>query len=207
MTGYGLDITDPLPRCTLPVFCLIDSCGGMQGYRSEIVNCMMRSFLTEAMEFNQYDLETEIQIAMLTYSTGCKWLTPGLMMLDEINWKGLVPRGMVDFGEACRELDDKMRKKKFMQSKFSFRAPFVIWMTSNREPTDNYIKWLGELWENKWFQHSARLAIPIGEADGFEEYNFEIMDKFTGTRDCVLQPVETAEQAVSIVHLIKQNRR
>ena len=178
---------EPIARRQLPLFFLIDTSGSMDGSKIGTVNNTMRELFEELQGAGEAD--AEIKVAILTFSSGCQWLTPtGPQSPEKIVWSDLKANGLTDLGDACIELSKKMSRKEFMQSVSSTFAPIVI-LLSDGDPTDNYKKGIEALQGNKWFTNALVLALPIGT-----DVNTDVLAEFTGNKEAVLKAVTNAAQ-------------
>lgn len=182
---FGGDF-EPIARRQLPLFFMIDTSGSMDGSKIGTVNTTMRELLPELAGAGEAD--AEVKIAVLTFSSGCSWMTPAPMAPEKIVWNDLEANGLTDLGTACIELSKKMSRNEFLSSLGSTFAPIVI-LLSDGDPTDNYKSGLETLWKNKWFKNAMRLALPIGK-----DINIDVLAEFTGHKEAVLKPITNAAE-------------
>jgi uncharacterized protein YegL len=179
------------PDRQLPIFFLIDQSGSMFGDKIGAVNNTMRELLEELKnEGVDGEEDADIKLSILSFSTGCQWLSAEPQSPKEIIgvWSNLQADGLTDLGEALEELDKKMSRKEFIKSVSATFAPLVIILTDGY-PTDNWRKGLSKCMENKWFINARRIALPIGSY-----VDLDVLNEFTGNKELVLNPATTSAQ-------------
>lgn len=191
----GFDTVKAIPRKVLPMFFLIDTSGSMAGEKIGSLNTAMEEVLLELKEMKSID--AEIKIAVLEFSTGCKWQTSGLVSVEAYGaWETLKAGGITDMGAALMELDKKLsRNGGYMHSPSGSFAP-VIFIMSDGEPVDDFKKGLAQLKQNNWYKAAMKIALAIGE-----DANEELLADFTGNRETVAT-VNTKEELVKMIKII-----
>ncbi|MBR5047474.1 MAG: hypothetical protein IKX76_04485, partial [Eubacterium sp.] len=125
---------------------------------------------------------TDVKIAVLSFSSGCEWITPEPVLIEEYQtWQNLTADGVTDLGEACQELCGKLSRKSFLSSPSLSYAP-VIFLITDGYPTDNYRKGFDMLKENRWFKYGLKIALAIGS-----NVDMEVLEEFTEDEELVLQ--------------------
>ena len=158
---------ESVPRKKMVVIFIVDTSANMAGQRIEIVNAAVEQTLEKIREMNADNDDAEIEVAILEFSTGARWLTPnGLVKPENIYWSYLAAnefRGC-DMGEAFRMLEEKLhRGGGFMQGAYYLYYAPKIFLFSATEPTDDYKPHLEKLHHNLFFRKSIKVAIPIGD--------------------------------------------
>ena len=69
---FGSDFV-PIARRQLPMFFMIDTSGSMDGAKIGTIDTTMRELLPELVGMGEAD--ADIRIAILTFSSGCEWMT------------------------------------------------------------------------------------------------------------------------------------
>lgn len=110
------------------------------------------------------------------------------MDAEDFTWSFLTADGLTDFGEACKQLNEKLSRKAFMGDVAGSFAP-AIFLLSDGEPTDEYASSLAKLKENNWFKKAIKVAVAIGE-----DANRDVLAEFTGNKEAVLT-VHTPERS------------
>ena len=174
-----LDEVVEIPRKTMALFFLIDTSGSMSGSNIGQVNDAMREVLPDLKEISDTNADAKIKIAVLSFASGCEWLTPMPEDLDKYKWTNLAAEGVTDLGEACLELDSKLDRNAFLQDAVGNYAPVII-LISDGEPTDNFKAGIQRLRENKWFNSAIKIALGVEGAD------LSVLKEFTGSTETAI---------------------
>ncbi|MCL2051839.1 MAG: VWA domain-containing protein [Lachnospiraceae bacterium] len=174
---------ESVPRKTTMLFFLIDTSGSMAGTRIGSVNTAIEETLVKLREMNDDSADAEIEIALLEFSSGARWLTPnGPVKVENYYWSDLEADGLTAMGEAFRMLEEKLHKSSgFMQRAAGSYAP-VLFLMSDGEPNDDYRTHLARLQKNGWFKASTKVALAIGD-----EANDFVLMEFTGSKEAVVR--------------------
>ena len=172
-----------VPRRTTVLFFIIDTSGSMSGDYIGQVNSAIEQTLEKLREMNADSADAEIEVALLEFSTGAKWLTPnGPVKVENYYWNDLNADGLTSMGEAFRILEEKLHKSSgFMQRASGSYAP-VLFLMSDGEPSDDYRTQLAKLQNNGWFKVSTKVALAIGD-----EANDHVLTEFTGSKEAVIR--------------------
>ena len=188
------DPLDALPpaKKSMVLFFVIDVSSSMKGEKIKTLNEAMRDVLPELIGVG--GTETNIQVAVLAFSSGFEWITAEPMILEEYqNWRDLDADGVTDLGAALTELNSKMSRKSFLQSPSLSFAPVIFLMTDGC-PTDNYKAGLELLRKNNWFKNGIKIALALGKS-----VDMEVLEEFTGDKECVL----TANNVSQLRNLVR----
>ncbi len=183
MSNY--DTIDPLEtmppaKKSMVIFFLVDTSTSMEGSKLESLNKVMGEVLPELIGVGEAG--TDVKIAVLSFSSGCEWITPEPVLIEEYQrWENLAAEGVTDLGEACEELCSKLSRKSFLSSPSLSYAP-VIFLITDGYPTDNYKKGFAMLKENRWFKYGLKIALAIGS-----NVDLEVLEEFTEDEELVLQ--------------------
>lgn len=188
---------EAIPRKVLPMFFLIDTSGSMAGEKIGSLNSAMEELLLELRSMSDGSVDAEIKIAVLEFSSGCKWNTPGLVSVEAYgDWQTLTASGVTDMGAAFFELDGKLsRKDGYMVSPSGMYAP-IIYLMSDGYPIGDYERGLVQLKKNNWFKASLKIALAIGQ-----DADEKILEKFTGDRELIVH-ANTKEQLSKMIYLV-----
>ncbi len=167
-------------RRTMVLFFLVDTSGSMEGAKIGTLNQAIEDVIPEIRDISGNNADAEIKIAVLDFSKGAKWITPYPIPAEDYEWTFLDAGGLTDFGQACRELNEKLSRNAFMSDVTGSFAP-AIFLLSDGAPTDDYNDELDKLWQNNWFKKAIRVAVAIGD-----DANKKILAKFTGNSESVL---------------------
>ena len=130
--------------------------------------------------------DADVKIAVLMFSDGAEWMYNDLIDAENFTWNDIEPFGYTEFGAACNELSENLRRERFMKSKAGYKKPVIILM-SDGQPTDDEV-WpdaLKRLKTNKWFQLSIKIALAVDSADE------DVLGKFVGSPEGVYKIDET----------------
>ena len=179
-----MDLLDtvPIPRKTMVLFFIVDTSGSMMGSKIGEVNSAIEEVLPELKELSESNADAQIKIAVLEFSSGARWLTPGgPIEVENYFWNDLNASGVTDFGDACIQLNEKLSTKAFMQEATGSFAP-ALFLLSDGGPTDDYKSGIDALKQNNWFKKAIKVAVAIG-ADADKS----VLEEFTGSREAVLE--------------------
>jgi uncharacterized protein YegL len=173
---------EAIPRKTAFLFFLIDTSGSMSGSKIGAVNSAVEEVLIKIKEMNDTSSDAIVEIAMLTFDSNVKWLTPnGPVKPENYPFNHLNANGLTAMGEAFRSLEEKLHQNSgFMQRASGSYAP-VIFLMSDGEPNDGWESNLAALKKNKWFNVSAKVALAVGD-----DANTFVLEQFTGTSEAVV---------------------
>ena len=171
--------TADIPRKIAPVFFVLDCSGSMAGPWIACLNEAMRNAI-ETLKTEQYNnSDTDIQIAVLRVNSGCRWLTPTLMPINDILWIDLPAGGLTSLGEAFNELNEYLSRRNLLVPNARVLSPFIVF-TADGTPTDFWVEPLESLKQNRWYQQASKVAIRI--SDGAEK---EFFTKIVGNPEFV----------------------
>src|SRR5574344_2106575 len=175
-----LEDDDPLgatgvSRKSLVIFFLIDTSGSMKGTKMGELNTAMEELMPEIRSIGEAD--TDIKVAVLTFSTGCAWMYPEPVSIEEFEWARLEAKGITDLGMTFEELNRKLSRNEFLNSPSLSFAPVIFLMTDGY-PTDDYKSGLRKLQVNSWYRYGLKVALGIGK-----EANDDMLAEFTTNPD------------------------
>jgi uncharacterized protein YegL len=165
-------------RKSLVIFFLIDTSGSMKGTKMGELNTAMEELIPEIRSIGEAD--TDVKIAVLTFSTNFAWMYPEPISIEEFEWSRLSSNGITNMGAAFEELAIRLSRNSFLNSPSLSFAPVIFLMTDGY-PSDDYKKGLQKLQENSWYRHGLKTALGIGK-----EANDDMLAEFTGTSDTVV---------------------
>lgn len=181
----SIDAIDPLEtmppaKKSMVIFFLVDTSKSMEGTKLESLNKVMGDILPELIGVGEAG--TDVKIAVMSFSSGCEWVTPEPVLIEEYQrWENLTADGVTDLGEACEELAEKLSRNGFLRSPSLSYAP-VIFLITDGYPTDNYKKGFEMLRRNRWFQYGLKIALAIGS-----NVDMDVLREFTDDEELVLQ--------------------
>lgn len=181
----NIDTIDPLDtmppaKKSMVIFFMVDTSESMQGSKLDSLNKVMNEILPELIGVGEAG--TDVKVAVLSFSSGCEWITPEPVLVEEYqHWENLQAEGVTDLGDACTELCSKLSRKSFLHSPSLSYAP-VIFLITDGYPTDNYKKGFDLLKKNRWFQYGLKVALAIGS-----NVDMDVLYDFTDDEELVLQ--------------------
>lgn len=183
----GSDLEYAMPRRVMTLFLLVDSSGSM-AINGNIgrVNSAIEEMIPLLQEVSDENADAEIKIAVLDFSTGCRWVThdatgqPGVESLEGFFWNDLEASGLTDMGAAFAELESKLSRSAFLNSATGAYAPVII-LLSDGQPNDNIQPGLDKLKHNNWYKSATKIAISVDDGD------ISALSSFTGTTETVLK--------------------
>ena len=101
----SVDAIDPLEtmppaKKSMVIFFLVDTSKSMEGTKLDSLNKVMGEILPELIGVGEAG--TDVKVAVLSFSSGCEWVTPEPVLVEEYQrWENLKADGVTDLGEAC----------------------------------------------------------------------------------------------------------
>jgi len=170
----------PAPRKVMTLFYLVDTSGSMEGSKIQQVNSAIEEVMSQLDDISKNNDDAEIRIAVLTFDTKVEWQTPSPMSPADFNMGTLVANGMTYLGKACTELESKLSRTEFLDTKAGAYPP-VILLLSDGAPNDNFESGIKKLKENNWFKRSIKIAFAIGQ-----DADRDVLSQFTGSTEAVI---------------------
>ena len=191
--GQYDNLPEPIRRTT-NVFFVVDISAGMNGIKIAALNEALHNLIPELRSIADDHIDTEIKIAVLTFSNTAEWICLPTNV-EDFQWQYLEPHGMRMFGAACEELNTKLsRENEFMMKTHPY-AP-IIFLFTNGVPTDDYHESLIRLKKNNWFKVATKVAIAIGD-----DADVDALAEFTGNKEAVIK-VHTPETLKKLIRFI-----
>ena len=187
------DKVEGIVKRQMVLFFIIDTSGSMVGTKIGAVNTAIREVLPELKGIGGSDVD--LKIACLKFSSGCSWMHPSPVPVENFQWNNLSADGVTDFGSACKELSDKMSKDKYLSAPSASVAP-AIFLMSDGEPTDDYKSGLAVLQQNNWYKYAIKIAVAIGD-----DANTDVLKEFTGNIEAVIT-VHTPEALRKMIRFV-----
>ncbi len=189
------DDDDPLnatgvSRKSLVIFFMIDTSGSMKGKKMGELNTVMEELIPEIRKVGEAD--TDVKIAVLTFSTGVSWMYSAPISIEEFEWARLRADGVTSMGAAFKELSARMSRNGFLNSPSLSFAPVIFLMTDGY-PSDDYKAGLKALQTNSWYKYALKAALGIGN-----EANDDMLAEFTGAKDTVVHAYSGGQLAQMI---------
>ena len=182
-----------ISKKSLVIFFLIDTSGSMKGKKMGELNTVMEELIPEIRRVGEAD--TDVKIAVLTFSTDVKWMYSAPVSIEEFEWTRLNASGVTSMGAAFEELSERMSRNGFLNSPSLSFAPVIFLMTDGY-PSDDYKKGLKVLQSNSWYKFGLKAALGIGN-----EANDDMLAEFTGSADSVVHAY-TGGQLAKMIKIV-----
>lgn len=188
---------DQLPRRTLTVFFLIDTSGSMAGGKISSLNVAIRDTLPMLEQISTENTDTEIKVAALQFASGCDWMYPKPLPVEDFEWNDLEANGLTSLGAAYQELLKKLSQTSgFMQEANASCAPVMI-LFSDGVPTDDAKHGLEHLRDNNWYRAAIKIAVAIGD-----DANKEILKDFVNNNSEAVLTVHNVNDLKKMIYLV-----
>lgn len=188
---------DQLPRRTLTVFFLIDTSGSMSGGKISSLNVAIRDTLPMLEQISSENTDTEIKIAALQFASGCDWMYPRPLPVEDFEWNDLEASGLTSLGAAYQELLKKLSQTSgFMQEANASCAPVMI-LFSDGVPTDDAKHGLEHLKENNWYNAAIKIAVAIGD-----DANKDVLKEFVNNNSEAVLTVHNVNDLKKMIYLV-----
>lgn len=174
------DKVEGISKRTLVLFFLIDKSGSMTGRKIGTVNVAVKEVIPEIQKIAEDSADANIKIAILTFSSGAQWVYQSPIDAKDFKWSDVNVDGVTDMGCAFNLLNEKLSRNGFMTEAAGSYAP-ALFLMSDGQPTDDYLKALDALKKNNWFKASLKAAIAIGD-----DADKNMLAEFTGNPESVL---------------------
>lgn len=188
---------DKLPRRTLTVFFLIDTSGSMAGGKISSLNVAIRDTIPMLSQLSSENTDTEIKIAALQFASGCDWMYPRPLPVEDFEWNDLEANGLTSLGAAYQELLKKLSQTSgFMQEANASCAPVMI-LFSDGVPTDDAKHGLEHLKENNWYNAAIKIAVAIGD-----DANKDVLKEFVKNNNEAVLTVHNVNDLKKMIYLV-----
>ncbi|MCD7841640.1 MAG: VWA domain-containing protein [Lachnospiraceae bacterium] len=189
-------VNEAVARKLLPIIYVIDTSGSMIGDRIASVNEAMNDSVEVLKDVSENNPTAELKIGVMQFDSNVRWVTNGLVFLEDYYWNDLSAGGLTSLGAALDELNEKLSRKELLSSDVGYKAPVIIFM-SDGYPTDDYIKSLKKVRDgNKWFKIATKIAIGVGD-----DFDKAALTDVVGNSEAVIQvnDNETLKKLIRVV--------
>jgi len=192
----ALENVEGIKKRTATVFFLIDKSGSMSGTKIGSVNHAMGETIPEMCKLVEDSADAQLDVAVLTFSSGANWLTPAPIEVKDFHWNNIDAESVTNLGCALKTLNEKLnRKTGFMKQASESYAPAFILM-SDGQPTDEYKSQIEALNKNGWFKNGTKTAIAIGN-----DADKNMLAEFTGNMESVIE-VHNAKDLAKVIKFV-----
>lgn len=172
---------EEMPRRELNIFYVLDTSGSMGGEPIGILNSAMTETVRILSDQAAENADALLKISVLEFNGSSRWVSPnGPEDASDFMWQDLSAGGTTELGGALKELNDKLSKDKFLKSATGAFLPIIIFMTDGG-PTDDYLKELDKILQNKWFDRATKIGFAVGP-----NHDKESIAKVVGNPEAVL---------------------
>lgn len=130
----------------------------MAGQKIRELNHAIREVLPEMRAFADANPSVAVEIGVMTFGTGFRWITRKPVPLADFQWTDVSVSGITDMGAAMKALAAELAGGNLPEQ----GLPPVIVLVSDGQPTDDFDSGLRELLAKPWGKRALRIAIGIG---------------------------------------------
>jgi uncharacterized protein YegL len=168
---------------------IVDRSGSMAGRKIGTLNFAVRSTMTPLREAAGKNLNAEVLVRVLAFSSGAYWTVPNATPVDRFDWTDLDADGETQMGKALEMVADEMRALRGQR----LLPPVLILVTDGR-PTDDFAGGLRRLLEDPIGKRAVRIAIAIGD-----DCDKATLQKFINNPEIKPLQAETPEDLVNYI--------
>lgn len=192
------DKTEIIARKLLPIIYVLDTSGSMAGDRISSVNEAMKDVVQVLREVADDNPTADIKMGVMQFDTNAKWVTKGLVYLDDYYWNDISAGGLTSVAAALDELDKSLSRSKLLTSDVGYKAPVIIFMTDGYPTDDEPVldRSLNRIGKNKWFQCATKIGVGVGD-----DFDRSAIVKVVGNNEAVIEvrDTETLKKLIRVV--------
>ena len=174
----------------LRFYWVLDASGSMSGEKINSLNYAIREALPAMNDVAEENVEAAIEVKVLTFASGCKWLTPSAVPIENFSWTDVASGGVTDLGAALKALAMELSVDNMPER----GLPPVVALVTDGQPTDDFEKGLAMFMAEPWAQRAVRVGIAIGR-----DADRDVIRKFNASE---IEPLE-ANNSADLVQYIK----
>ena len=174
----------------LRFYWVLDVSGSMAGDKIGQLNFAIREALPAMKDTADENPEAAVEVKVLTFGSGWKWVTLAPVPLDNFTWTDVAAGGVTDLGAALKELASELSVDKMSER----GLPPVVVLATDGQPTDNFQEGLDKLMAEPWAQRAVRIGIAIGH-----DADRDVLRKFIASE---IEPLE-ANNSADLVQYIR----
>lgn len=146
-------------RRQLNVIFAVDCSGSMAGEKINSLNMAMRIAVPEMQKAAKSNINVDVVVRVLRFSTGAQWHIAGPVPVMEFEWSDLVVhKGDTDMGQALEMIAEMLPKL----SAAARQLPPLIVLISDGYPSDDFERGRAALMRSEAGRRASRVAIAIG---------------------------------------------
>jgi uncharacterized protein YegL len=185
------------------IFYLLDTSGSMNNDgKIGALNQAMRDSINELKSKESLNTAATIKIAVMVFNTYSFWLYDNPIEVSKFpDWKDIEAGGVTDLGDALIKVNEKLNNEEggFMAEKNSCFTPAFV-LISDGQPTDDWENALNIIKNNKWFKHSDKIALAVGDCAQDEEC-IKVLKSFTESNDGIIR-VDIADSLMKMIKFV-----
>lgn len=137
---------------------IVDRSGSMAGRKIESLNFAIRSTVAPLREAAQKNLNAEVLVRVLAFSSGANWTLANATPVERFEWTDLNADGETQMGKALGMVADEMQTLRGQRI-----LPPVLILVTDGQPTDDFAGGLRKLLDDPIGKRAVRIAIAIGD--------------------------------------------
>ena len=151
----------PLAVSVCPIYFVIDTSDSMVN-RMGILNKAMEESLARLAYWQNEEPDPVLKVAVLAFSSGCRWVTPELVPVEDMVWADLTAGGVTDLGAALDALEAKMKNREPLGENAGKLPPVVVFAIDG-EPSGLVELQMEQLWATPAYKNATKVAISMGD--------------------------------------------
>lgn len=172
---------------------VLDISGSMHGERIAALNYAIKEAIPAMQEAAKGNINAEIMVRTLTYSTDVKWHIKERTPVNKYLWSDVEAHGLSNLGKAFTELanalDDSVMPERGL--------PPVLVLVTDGQATDEYKAGLDLLMSKTWGKKAVRLAISV-----VDDVDKTVLENFIDNKNIKPIKVENAAQLTQYIKYI-----
>lgn len=161
MPHYNSEIHMVPPRVLLIVL-VLDASGSMIGEPISSLNDGLVSTINMLRQLDTAEYNIDIRIAVLKFNSRVEWLTSGSTRVADLSLAPIEAEGSTNMGNALDELNYALSRDGLITWQPPSYKPVVLFMTDGYS-TDDWSAALSRIKKNRWFLHSKKIAVALGD--------------------------------------------
>jgi uncharacterized protein YegL len=144
------------------------------GNKIESLDHAIREAIPAMREAAQTNVETQILVRAVRFSTGAEWHIANPTPIEQLKWSKLTAQGETDLGKALTLVAEELKVPPMDPRS---KRPVLV-LVSDGYPTDEWTNGLNYLISQPWGERSIRIAIAIGR-----DADYDVLQRFIGNNE------------------------